>query len=274
MYNKPVQQMAQTVSGGFETSSNGATSHGGRSVLSIKNAAEVIKRKGSFQGNGNAISNACELRVNINKAYQQPNQGDQVVGAVAAPAVVPGHQQAIIPQVRNGKNIPNGLLRRATGGQQGRQKSIGHLSNYQPNGNPNHKRSTGHGDTSYPEIDSQGGSIGRVGLPRNESIEEIRTQSNSHSLFKHKNSGPSSSSKPTTSSTVVNPPMIIQPSSSSNFQNAKAQGNVINTHVAPFSVHVESMNPTHQNNQSSLSSTKNTLLKMAANSRIQSTERN
>lgn len=35
------------------------------------------------------------------------------------------------------------------------------------------------------------------------------------------------------------------------------------------------MNPMHQNvNQSSLSSTKNTLLKMAANARIQSTERN
>lgn len=69
VYQKPVQQMAQTVSGGFDSSSNGATSHGGRSVLSIKNAAEQIKRKGSFQGNGNA----CELRVNINKAYQQPN---------------------------------------------------------------------------------------------------------------------------------------------------------------------------------------------------------
>ena len=123
-------------------------------------------------------------------------------GAVAAP-VVPGNVQAIIPQVRNGKNIPNGLLRRATGGQQGRQKSIGALSNYQPNGNQAKKSVGGAVDTSYPEIDSQGGSIGRVGLPRNESIEEIRTQSHNHSLFKHKNSGPSSTSKPTPPATVA-----------------------------------------------------------------------
>ena len=68
----------------------------------------------------------------------------------------------------------------------------------------NHKRSAGesieeHG--SYPEIDSQGGSIGReVGLPRNSSIEDLRTQATSTSLFKNK-----------TGSTgkTVNPPAIM-----------------------------------------------------------------
>ena len=85
----------------MDTSSQGT--QGGRSVLSIKNAAEVIKRKGSYQ------TGTCELRVNINKAsYQQQNQGDQMVTS------------AIIPQVVRGKNVPNGLLRRATDNAQGR----------------------------------------------------------------------------------------------------------------------------------------------------------
>ena len=68
--------------------------------------------------------------------------------------------------------------------------------------------------STYPDIDSQGGSIGRVALTRNESIEEIRSHANSHALFKNKNSGPSSSSKPM-SSGIVNPPAIIKPINSS-----------------------------------------------------------
>lgn len=40
-----------------------------------------------------------------------------------------------------GKNVPNGLLRRATGGNQGTQKSIGNLSCYRSMGN-------GHGGTA------------------------------------------------------------------------------------------------------------------------------
>jgi|TARA_B110000285_G_scaffold233981_1_gene309414 hypothetical protein len=38
------------------------------------------------------------------------------------------------------KNMPNGLLRRATGGNQGTQKSIGALSNYNGRG-PNQRNS-------------------------------------------------------------------------------------------------------------------------------------
>ena len=47
-----------------DTTSQGQQSQGGRSVLSIRNAADAIKRKRSFHGPG------CDLRVNINKGYQ------------------------------------------------------------------------------------------------------------------------------------------------------------------------------------------------------------
>ena len=48
-----------------DTSSN-AESHGGRSVLSIRNQAQVIKRKGSYQ------NQTIDLRININKANPGP----------------------------------------------------------------------------------------------------------------------------------------------------------------------------------------------------------
>jgi hypothetical protein len=43
-------------------------------------------------------------------------------------------QQQVIPtNLIKGKNVPNGLLRRATGGTEGREKSIGSLSQYRGN---------------------------------------------------------------------------------------------------------------------------------------------
>lgn len=47
-----------------DTTSSQGHSVGGRSVLSMRNAAEAIKRKRSYHGPG------CDLRVNINKGYQ------------------------------------------------------------------------------------------------------------------------------------------------------------------------------------------------------------
>lgn len=52
----------------MDTSSN-AESHGGRSILSLKNQVQVIKRKGSYQ------NQPIDLRININKVNPPvPNQ--------------------------------------------------------------------------------------------------------------------------------------------------------------------------------------------------------
>lgn len=166
---------------------------GGRSVLSIRNAAEAIKRKRSYHGPG------CDLRVNINKGYQQQNAGDS--------ANVPSSG---VPQGSKGKNVPNGLLRRATGGTQGRQDSIGPISMYQPKSNGN-RRSMNESD-DRGDLDSHG-SLGRsTGLMRNQSIEDMRTNGShivhstgNNSIFRHKN---------TSGSTAVNPPAIINPTTS------------------------------------------------------------
>jgi len=79
-----------------------------RSVLSIKNAANVIKRKNSYH------NQAVDLRVNIKQNSQQKQSLPSNAHVVPAKS----------------KNVPNGLLRRATEGKQGQQKSIGNLSNY------------------------------------------------------------------------------------------------------------------------------------------------
>ena len=81
-------------------------SNGGRSILSVKNAAEVIKRKGSNYQNNQTI----DLRLNINKPQLQIN------GSIENPLFITGD----ISLQTKGKNVPNGLLRRATGGAQGR----------------------------------------------------------------------------------------------------------------------------------------------------------
>lgn len=54
-----------------------------------------------------------------------------------------GHQLVPNNMVRT-KNMPNGLLRRATGGNQGTQKSIGALSNYNGRG-PNARNASNNG---------------------------------------------------------------------------------------------------------------------------------
>ncbi len=81
-------------------------SNGGRSILSVKNAAEVIKRKGSNYQNKQTI----DLRLNINKPQPQIN------GSIENPLFITGD----ISLQTKGTNVPNGLLRRATGGAQGR----------------------------------------------------------------------------------------------------------------------------------------------------------
>jgi hypothetical protein len=86
-----------------------------RSVLSIKNAAHVIKRKSSYHQNQ---QQTVDLRVNIKQNLQQKQT--QPSNAHIVP-----HNM-----VKAGKNLPNGLLRKATDGAQGKQKSIGALSNY------------------------------------------------------------------------------------------------------------------------------------------------
>lgn len=143
-----------------DTSSN-AESQGGRSLLSIKNQAQVIKRKGSYQ------NQTIDLRININKANPVPAQ-----------AGIP-----IMQHVR-GKNVPNGLLRRATGGNQGTQKSIGNLSCYRSMGNGHvggggNQSHNGNFDIISQEeaqkflgIDSHS-SGGKYSLPKNKSIEDF-----------------------------------------------------------------------------------------------------
>lgn len=86
-----------------------------RSVLSIKNAAHVIKRKSSFHQNQ---GQGADLRVNIKQNSQQKQ------GLPSNAHIVPQNMAKV------GKNVPNGLLRKATDGAQGKQKSIGALSNY------------------------------------------------------------------------------------------------------------------------------------------------
>lgn len=72
-----------------------------RSVLSIKNAAHVIKRKSSYHHNQ---QQAVELRVNIKQNSQQKH-------------TLPSNAH-VVPQnmAKGGKNLPNGLLRKATDG--------------------------------------------------------------------------------------------------------------------------------------------------------------
>ena len=129
------------------------------------------------------------------------------------------------------------------------------MSNYHPNG---HKRSANDSvednrDSScYPDIDSHGGSIGRsTGLPRNTSIDELHhahtTAPSSHSLFKNKNN----------SNKQVNPPAIM--TTSTGYQSSKGVGNQKDAQVNPFTLHAQAA----QASQSSLTSTKATLLKMA-----------
>ena len=90
----------------------------GRSVLSVKNEAQVIKRKSSF-----AQGPQLDLRVNVSKAQ------------VPHPTGTTQASQIVQPTSKIGKNVPNGLLRKATGGVEGRQTSIGKLSYYRSNSN-------------------------------------------------------------------------------------------------------------------------------------------
>lgn len=88
-----------------------------RSVLSIKNAAHVIKRKSSFH-QSQQQQQPADLRVNIKQNSQQKQ------GLPSNAHIVPQNMSKV------GKNVPNGLLRKATDGAQGKQRSIGALSNY------------------------------------------------------------------------------------------------------------------------------------------------
>lgn len=84
--------------------------------MSIKNAAHVIKRKSSYQQNGQ-----MDLKVNIKQNSMQKQ-------------TLPANAHVVPHNAAAGKNLPNGLLRRATDGVQGKQKSIGTLSNYMGGG--------------------------------------------------------------------------------------------------------------------------------------------
>lgn len=175
-----------------DTSSN-AESHGGRSVLSIKNQVQVIKRKGSYH------NQTIDLRININKAN-------------------PGPEQAGIPIMQHvrGKNVPNGLLRRATGGNQGAQKSIGNLSCYRSMGNGQvggggNQSQNGNFDVISQEeaqkflgIDSHS-SGGKYSLPKNKSIEDFAALQGQQQNLPE---GFFMEQKP--KNTQVNPPAIIQ----------------------------------------------------------------
>lgn len=175
-----------------DTSSN-AESHGGRSVLSLKNQAQVIKRKGSYH------NQTIDLRININKAN-------------------PGPAQAGIPIMQHvrGKNVPNGLLRRATGGNQGAQKSIGNLSCYRSMGNGQvggggNQSQNGNFDVISQEeaqkflgIDSHS-SGGKYSLPKNKSIEDFAALQGQQQNLPE---GFFMEQKP--KNTQVNPPAIIQ----------------------------------------------------------------
>lgn len=64
-----------------------------------------------------------DLRVNISKSSSN-NHNQQVI---QAPAFIKQNPPNMAQPIKT-KNVPNGLLRRATGGTQGRQTSIGNLS--------------------------------------------------------------------------------------------------------------------------------------------------
>lgn len=81
------------------------------------------------------------------------------------------------------KNVPNGLLRRATGGNQGTQKSIGNLSCYRSMGNGHagaaNQSHNGNFDVisieeaqKYLGVDNLS-SGGKYGLQKNKSIEDF-----------------------------------------------------------------------------------------------------
>lgn len=74
-----------------------------RSVLSIKNAAHVIKRKNNYQQNGQG----ADLKVNIKQNSFQKS-------------TLPSNTHVVPQNMAKGKNIPNGLLRRATDGAKGK----------------------------------------------------------------------------------------------------------------------------------------------------------
>ena len=84
--------------------------------------------------------------------------------------------------IPKGAMLPNSLLRRATGGAQGRQTSIGALSHYKSSasnhGMNNNVQSTGADNISHEEayigVDSQG-SDGKSGLPKNSSLDELNS---------------------------------------------------------------------------------------------------
>jgi len=166
------------------------------------------------------------LRININKANQGQGEGGM----------------PIMQQVR-GKNVPNGLLRRATGGNQG--ASLGNLSCYRSMGNGQaggggNQSQNGAFDVISQEeaqkflgVDSHS-SGGKYSLPKNKSIEDFPVLQNQQQNYadafyveqKQKN-------------TQVNPPAIIQ----------KNKG-------------LESNTNGQSEQASSVSATKETLLKM------------
>jgi hypothetical protein len=148
-----------------------------RSVLSIKNAAQVIKRKNSFGQQNQTI----DLRVNIKQnSIQKQN--------------LPSNAHVVPHNMVRGKNVPNGLLRRATAGTQGTQKSIGNLSNYMGTGNLN-----GHQQQRDQSIE---GSYARMGFEPEGSISDELHGGQSHQQHM----------------TEVNPPAII-----SNYNNNAQQ---------------------------------------------------